>query len=131
MSPTPSTASAPGTLGKKRVRYADEESLPLETFKDPSPDERREIPDAKRRKPLLLEGPGDAEVPAENRFEWKGKMRDDSAQPLSSSPPEVEEGVHAEENEEADAADGEEGRSEAETEDDDFSQLVCQELNAV
>jgi hypothetical protein len=30
------TGSAPGTP-RKRVRYADEESLPLESFKDPSP----------------------------------------------------------------------------------------------
>lgn len=29
--------SAPPTPSKKRVRYADEELLPLEEFKDPSP----------------------------------------------------------------------------------------------
>jgi RNA polymerase II subunit A-like phosphatase len=32
-----SREGTPGTPSKKRVRYADEEQLPLETFKDPSP----------------------------------------------------------------------------------------------
>lgn len=34
-----SIPSPPGTPSKKRVRYADEEHLPLESFKDPSPPE--------------------------------------------------------------------------------------------
>jgi hypothetical protein len=32
-----SREGTPGTPSRKRVRYADEEQLPLETFKDPSP----------------------------------------------------------------------------------------------
>jgi len=34
-----SVPSPPGTPSRKRVRYADEEQLPLESFKDPSPPE--------------------------------------------------------------------------------------------
>jgi hypothetical protein len=34
-----SREGTPGTPSKKRVRYADEESLPLESFKDPSPNQ--------------------------------------------------------------------------------------------
>nr|XP_019044358.1 hypothetical protein I302_07642 [Kwoniella bestiolae CBS 10118]OCF23288.1 hypothetical protein I302_07642 [Kwoniella bestiolae CBS 10118] len=68
-----SANSAPSTPSKKRVRYADEESLPLEDFKDPSPTDPDDQP-AKRRKPLLLEAPsGNDQIPDENRFQYKGK----------------------------------------------------------
>jgi hypothetical protein len=39
-----SREGTPGTPSKKRVRYADEEQLPLETFKDPSPNRYVPLP---------------------------------------------------------------------------------------
>jgi hypothetical protein len=39
-----SREGTPGTPSKKRVRYADEEQLPLETFKDPSPNRYVHLP---------------------------------------------------------------------------------------
>ncbi|WWD03440.1 hypothetical protein V865_001492 [Kwoniella europaea PYCC6329] len=71
-----SVNTAPSTPSKKRVRYADEESLPLEDFKDPSPTDPDDQP-AKRRKPLLLEAATDNDqIPAENRFQYKDKGKD-------------------------------------------------------
>ncbi|WWC91528.1 uncharacterized protein L201_006474 [Kwoniella dendrophila CBS 6074] len=68
-----SVDSVPSTPSKKRVRYADEESLPLEDYKDPSPQD----PDdhtVKRRKPFLLEAPTDSDqIPDANRFQYKSK----------------------------------------------------------
>ncbi|CAD6571192.1 MAG: Carboxy-terminal domain (CTD) phosphatase [Tremellales sp. Tagirdzhanova-0007] len=61
-----STSSPPGTPTKKRVRYADEERLPLESFKDPSPTGGGGSPPKKRR--TLLLGAPDEEVPEANRF---------------------------------------------------------------
>ncbi|KAK4683530.1 hypothetical protein P7C73_g6718, partial [Tremellales sp. Uapishka_1] len=63
------TESAPPTPGKKRVRYADEESLPLESFKDPSPDAGPAERPTKKRKALLLEAPPeDTGTPDANKF---------------------------------------------------------------
>ncbi|OCF39097.1 hypothetical protein I317_07121 [Kwoniella heveanensis CBS 569] len=65
-----SVDSTPSTPSKKRVRYADEESLPLEDFKDPSPP-HPDDPPAKRRKPFLLEAPqGDDDIPQANKFTY-------------------------------------------------------------
>lgn len=47
--------SAPSTPSKKRVRYADEELLPLEEFKDPSPTASSDAPPSKRHKAYLIE----------------------------------------------------------------------------
>lgn len=47
--------SAPPTPSKKRVRYADEELLPLEEFKDPSPTASSDAPPSKRHKTYLVE----------------------------------------------------------------------------
>ncbi|ODN82478.1 RNA polymerase II subunit A domain phosphatase [Cryptococcus wingfieldii CBS 7118] len=68
-----SIGSAPSTPSRKRVRYADEEFLPLEDFKDPSPQDSLE-PESKRRKPLLLEDakPGE-DIPEANRMQYKAK----------------------------------------------------------
>ncbi|WVQ84864.1 hypothetical protein IAT38_007027 [Cryptococcus sp. DSM 104549] len=69
---SPKTVSTPGTPSKKRVRYADEESLPLEDFKDPSPPDPSDKPPQKRRKPLLLEAPSeDDEIPEANQFHYR------------------------------------------------------------
>ncbi|WVF73129.1 hypothetical protein IAT40_007948 [Kwoniella sp. CBS 6097] len=68
-----SVDSTPSTPSKKRVRYADEESLPLEDFKDPSPPQFDDPP-TKRRKPFLLEAPKDGnedDIPEANRFMYK------------------------------------------------------------
>ncbi|ODO10328.1 hypothetical protein I350_02557 [Cryptococcus amylolentus CBS 6273] len=68
-----SIGSAPSTPSRKRVRYADEESLPLEDFKDPSPQDSLE-PEPKRRKPLLLEDvKPDDDIPEANRMQYKAK----------------------------------------------------------
>nr|XP_018260686.1 uncharacterized protein I303_06401 [Kwoniella dejecticola CBS 10117]OBR82844.1 hypothetical protein I303_06401 [Kwoniella dejecticola CBS 10117] len=92
-----SVDSAPSTPSKKRVRYADEESLPLEDFKDPSPLEldgpmERFSPDdqpAKRRKPLLLQAPSESDrnqIPAENRFQYNdNKHKDKTLHPNTST----------------------------------------------
>ena len=78
--------SIPGTP-RKRVRYADEESLPLESFKDPSPG--YVVPKAPmamlmisayverpRKKPRgLLLPPGEGDVPAANVFTYKARSR--------------------------------------------------------
>ncbi|WVQ72959.1 hypothetical protein IAR50_002521 [Cryptococcus sp. DSM 104548] len=70
---TRSLGSVPSTPSRKRVRYADEEMLPLEDFKDPSPQDSLE-PESKRRKPLLLEDvkPGD-DIPDANKLRYKEK----------------------------------------------------------
>ncbi|WWC71830.1 uncharacterized protein I206_105789 [Kwoniella pini CBS 10737] len=77
-----SVDSVPSTPSKKRVRYADEESLPLEDFKDPSPTDQDDQP-SKRRKPLLLQAPSEQDqIPNENKFLYKGKgklLSDDRA----------------------------------------------------
>jgi len=78
--------SIPGTP-RKRVRYADEESLPLESFKDPSPG--YVVPKAlmgmltssayverPRKKPRgLLLPPGEGDVPEANKFTYKARSR--------------------------------------------------------
>jgi RNA polymerase II subunit A-like phosphatase len=80
------TPSLPGTPSKKRVRYADEEQLPLETFEEPSPNQYVPVslqvqqvltssipsPPKKKPKPLLLEAPStDDDVPDANKFTYK------------------------------------------------------------
>jgi hypothetical protein len=50
-----SREGTPGTPSKKRVRYADEEQLPLETFKDPSPNRYVHLPLPLSRSKLMEE----------------------------------------------------------------------------
>ncbi|WVO12433.1 hypothetical protein L204_100032 [Cryptococcus depauperatus] len=64
-----SVPSTPSTPSKKRVRYADEEALPLENFKDPSPIGLAEIPPSKRQKPSLALIVPNAEHISEENFE--------------------------------------------------------------
>ncbi|ORX40742.1 hypothetical protein BD324DRAFT_611918 [Kockovaella imperatae] len=73
---TESVGSVPGSPSKKRVRYADEESLPLESFRDPPEDQdwAGDSDDRPAKRRLLLEAPTGDYVPEGNRFQWDGKM---------------------------------------------------------
>ncbi|WRT70407.1 uncharacterized protein IL334_007405 [Kwoniella shivajii] len=119
--------SVPSTPSKKRVRYADEESLPLEVFKDPSPT-HPDDPAPKRRKPLLLEAPAESDlVPEQNRFEYKvfakGKAKPESQ--------EQDQRISAEEPEneiDAQSIAGTEGTEGEGTEEDEFAMMLMDSL---
>lgn len=122
-----SREGTPGTPSKKRVRYADEEQLPLETFKDPSPNQYVPIfetwligsipsPPKKKSKPLLLEAPsGDEGISDANKFTYKASGSYGSN--------------HASKEEVASAADDIAAEDE-EDGDDDFARMVCSFLSA-
>ncbi|WWD19477.1 hypothetical protein CI109_103937 [Kwoniella shandongensis] len=129
--------SVPSTPSKKRVRYADEESLPLEDFKDPSPEDILNDPPTKRRKPLLLEAtPPGEEIPPENRIQYKPRgfakkdkekeVDDDGNVPVSIVQDVGIEGEGVGEEEAGEDGDGgDEARSEAaETEGDDEDEFA-------
>ncbi|WVR00306.1 hypothetical protein IAU59_007449 [Kwoniella sp. CBS 9459] len=123
-----SVDSTPSTPSKKRVRYADEESLPLEDFKDPSPPQPDDPP-TKRRKPLLLEAPqDDADIPQANKFVYrppgsKGKAELDSPSQSES------EAVHSRVEGEEEGEYGGDGASTVGTEgDDEFAMMLMDSL---
>ncbi|KAK8853067.1 hypothetical protein IAR55_003768 [Kwoniella newhampshirensis] len=126
--------SVPSTPSKKRVRYADEESLPLEDFKDPSPEDVLNNPPTKRRKPLLLEAPMPGDVPPENRIQYrapgyKGKGKETAH---DTELPTLDVNSGGVEDEENDEVEGAEERSEAaETEweeEDDFARMLRESM---
>ncbi|ORY28173.1 hypothetical protein BCR39DRAFT_535875 [Naematelia encephala] len=124
-----SPSSIPGTPSKKRVRYADEESLPLESFKDPSPEDRSESPQKKKRKPLLLELPGpDDFIPEANRFVYEGRNRD--APSLAGTERSGNEEAVGKGDADGVAESTREGGSEEgdEDEDDEFAKMLAESL---
>ncbi|WVR07840.1 hypothetical protein IAU60_004883 [Kwoniella sp. DSM 27419] len=130
-----SAGSAPSTPSKKRVRYADEESLPLEDFKDPSPT-HPDDPPAKKRKPLLLEAPDGDEVPPENRFQYvpRGAFKGKGKEEDGGSGEDVVSGLHTigpgdDEGDQtaSEAEAGGEGHSEG-GDDDEFAMMLMDSL---
>jgi len=124
----------PGTPSKKRVRYADEEHLPLESFKNVTPEE--EEPNVKRPKSLLLGAVGDGDdVPLANRFGYRAKVgkaeeaaekETDEKKEVKGKEKEKEEGSPQDEEEPVGEGQGE-GSSVAwvgEDEEDDFERMV-------
>jgi hypothetical protein len=115
-------SSIPGTP-RKRVRYADEEDLPLSSFRDPpqkrtSIDEGGESPERKRKIPIRLGPPldradvGGGDGEGSKKMELSKKQRERISRQI-------------EESQKTMAEQGEEVASEADTEgEDEFAKLV-------
>lgn len=111
-SPTSSVTGTP----RKRVRYADEEDLPLESHRDPvkrlSFDMAEEEESSRKRKRPILLGPPDDDEGKVTRVQLSEKQQEAMKRQIQ----EAGQGGQEEEQEE---------RSEAGTEEDEFAKLVC------
>lgn len=108
------------------MRYADEEHLPLESFREPDPSVADDSPDGrpKKRKAIMLpyRAEGDAPTPEANRFDLSGADGRGPSKALRMDWSAVESGDDAEPL--AKAADA---TSEAD-DDDEFARMVSRRL---